>query len=205
MNFLQTLTNTATNLLQESTPSYSEFQKEHTFVQRKEESNRIKSKYLDRIPIICQRSKHYNEDCPLIDKKKYLVPEDLTLGQFLYVLRKRCNINATKALFCYVNGSMPSTGKMIKTIYEEHQDPDGFLYIYYNTENTFGSPPHWWTQWKRPILNTLQRFTLRQINTSGNNQDNNHINCKEHSTNKIEYMKNKKENNTQIDCSVFPL
>lgn len=194
MNILQTLTNTASNLLQDTTTSYSDFQKEHTFAQRKEESNRIKNKYSDRVPIICQRSKSYNEDCPLIDKKKYLVPEDLTLGQFLYVLRKRCNINANKALFCYVNGTMPSTGKMMKIIYDEHQDPDGFLYIYYNTENTFGSTSHRWTQWKRPILNTLQRFTLRQINTNVNNQDNNHINCKEYSENKTDYIKIKKEN-----------
>lgn len=192
MNFLQTLTNTATILLKDTTTSYSDFQKEHTFIQRKEESNRIKTKYPDRIPIICQRSKPYNEDCPLIDKKKYLVPEDLTLGQFIYVLRKRCNITATKALYCYINGNMPATGKMIKTIYEEHLDPDGFLYIYYNTENTFGSSSHRWTQWKRPILNSLQRFTLRQLNTSGKNQDNNHINSKEQSTNEPDYIKDKK-------------
>jgi GABA(A) receptor-associated protein len=47
---------------------------------------RIRAKYPDRIPVICEKALKSNlED---IDKKKYLVPSDLTVGQFVYVIRK---------------------------------------------------------------------------------------------------------------------
>jgi GABA(A) receptor-associated protein len=39
---------------------------------------------------------------PEIDKKKYLVPTDLTVGQFVYVIRKRIDLNAEKALYVFV-------------------------------------------------------------------------------------------------------
>lgn len=63
------------------------FKAEHKLDQRKTESLRILQKYPDRIPVICEKSdKSSIQD---IDKKKYLVPQDLTCGQFLYVIRKR--------------------------------------------------------------------------------------------------------------------
>jgi GABA(A) receptor-associated protein len=172
MNLLHSLTDAAVNLFEDSVPSYSDFKTEHTYVKRLEESTRIKNKYPERLPIICQRMKNCNNNCPLIDKKKYLVPQDLTVGQFIYVIRKRCNITATNSLFCYINGTIPSTGTMLKQIYEEFKDSDGFLYIYYNTENTFGTNVHRWTQLSRSMVFSLQRFIVKQItNTSGNNQE----------------------------------
>lgn len=44
-----------------------------------------------------------------IDKKKYLVPSDLTCGQFVYVIRKRLKLPAEKAIFLFVNGVIPPT------------------------------------------------------------------------------------------------
>jgi GABA(A) receptor-associated protein len=73
-----------------------------------------------------------------IDKKKYLVPSDLTCGQFVYVIRKRLKLPSEKALFLFVNGSIPPTSAMINSIYEQHQDKDGFLYMSYSEENVFG-------------------------------------------------------------------
>lgn len=73
-----------------------------------------------------------------IDKKKYLVPADLTCGQFLYVIRKRLKLPSEKALFLFVNGTIPATASMMNTIYEQHHDKDGFLYMSYSEENVFG-------------------------------------------------------------------
>lgn len=52
---------------------------------RKAEAERIRQKYSDRIPVICEKVE--KSDIPTIDKKKYLVPADLTVGQFVYVIR----------------------------------------------------------------------------------------------------------------------
>lgn len=72
---------------------------------RKKEAERIKAKYPDRLPVIVERVE--KSDIPVIDKKKYLVPADLTVGQFMYVIRKRIKLNPEKAIFIFVNGTLP--------------------------------------------------------------------------------------------------
>jgi GABA(A) receptor-associated protein len=116
----------------------TDFKNKYSFEHRKAESNRILTKYPDRIPIICQKSKSANSTCPIIDKQKYLVPVDLSIGQYMYIIRKRLLLSSEKALYIFINGTIPSVGKLINNIYHEHKDVDGFLYIYYNLENTFG-------------------------------------------------------------------
>lgn len=114
------------------------FKQEFTFEQRKEESNRVLQKYQDRIPIICEKNKQASKDCPEIDKKKYLVPRDLTMGQFLYVVRKRMNIPAEKAIFLFVGNTIAPSSSLIGDVYNRHVDKDCFLYVTYSYENVFG-------------------------------------------------------------------
>ena len=103
---------------------------------RKKESDKIKSKYPNRIPIIVFKDEKSKIND--IDKHKYLCPNDLTIGQFMYVIRKRIKLNSDQALFFFVNDSMPSTGDLLSIVYSKHKDDDGFLYITYSGENTFG-------------------------------------------------------------------
>lgn len=113
------------------------FQLENTFEMRFQEAERIRKKFPDRIPVIVER----NQNCtnvPQIDKKKYLVPSDLTIGQFVYVIRKRIKLSAEQAIFIFVKNYLPPTASLMSTIYETHKDRDGFLYITYSGENTFG-------------------------------------------------------------------
>lgn len=114
-----------------------DFKSEFTFEERKKESQRIKSRFGDRVPIVCQRS-NTSRDIPIIDKKKYLVPFELTLGQFLYVIRKRIKLSPSKALFIFINDKILPVSSQMYNIYDEHKDEDGFLYITYATEETFG-------------------------------------------------------------------
>ena len=69
----------------------SNFKKSNTFEKRQSESQRINIKYKDRVPIIVE----VNSSCEqsiVLDKYKYLVPLDLTVSQFLYVIRKRVKL-----------------------------------------------------------------------------------------------------------------
>lgn len=109
----------------------------HSFNKRKEDASRIISKYPDRIPIIVQKSKH-GGTIPMIDKKKYLAPSDLTMGQFIFVIRKRMRLPPENALFMFVNNIIPPTASTLSSIYENQKDDDGFLYFTYSGENTFG-------------------------------------------------------------------
>ncbi len=76
---------------------------------RKSEAERIRAKYPDRVPVICEKADR--TDIPDIDKKKYLVPADLTVGQFHYVIRKRIKLAPEKALFLFCSNSIPPNGK----------------------------------------------------------------------------------------------
>lgn len=114
----------------------SKFKNEHDFGKRSAEAKRIREKYPDRIPVIVERAE--KSDIEEIDKKKYLVPEDLTVGQFVYVIRKRIKLSPEKAIFIFVNNVLPPTSAPLATVYEERKDEDGFLYITYSGENTFG-------------------------------------------------------------------
>ncbi|XP_042946329.1 autophagy-related protein 8C-like isoform X1 [Carya illinoinensis] len=101
------------------------------------EAARIREKYPDRVPVIVEKAER--SDIPDIDKKKYLVPADLTIGQFVYVVRKRIKLSAEKAIFVFVKNTLPPTASLMSAIYEENKDEDGFLYMTYSGENTFGS------------------------------------------------------------------
>lgn len=111
------------------------FDSEYTFDQRKAEADRILQKYPDRIPIIVEPSNGCNIE---IDKKKYLVPRDLSMGQFLFVIRKRLKLPAEKALFVFVGSSVPSSSTMLSLLHDQFADNDGFLKTTFSEENVFG-------------------------------------------------------------------
>ena len=79
----------------------------------------IRQKYADRIPVICEKVE--KSDIATIDKKKYLVPADLTVGQFVYVIRKRIKLSPEKAIFIFVDEVLPPTAALMSSIYEEHK------------------------------------------------------------------------------------
>ena len=115
----------------------SKFKQSYEFNSRLAECNRIILKFPDRIPIICEKNLS-NKDTPDIDKSKYLVPYDLTVSQFLFVIRKKMRLPPERGIFLFVNDKIISGSQIISTIYEYEKDPDGFLYIGYSSENTFG-------------------------------------------------------------------
>ena len=115
------------------------FRKQHTLEKRQNESLRIRAKYDDKVPIIVTRSSNSN-NISKIDKNKFLVPSDLTLGQFIYVIRKRISLSAEESLYLFIDNSiLGTTSSSLGSIYGEHKNVDGFLYISYCSENTFGN------------------------------------------------------------------
>nr|GMC85222.1 autophagy-related protein 8F [Ipomoea batatas] len=114
----------------------SSFKQQHEFEKRRVEATKIREQYPDKIPVIVERAER--SDIPNIDKRKFLVPSDLTVGQFVFVIRKRIQLSSEKAIFIFVDNVLPTTGALMSAIYEEKKDDDGFLYVTYSGENTFG-------------------------------------------------------------------
>lgn len=104
--------------------------REYTIEQRKTESARVRERYNDRVPVICEKMPE--SDVPTVDvrgapphlltarphansrgarllaslqKSKYLIPMDMTVGQLVYVLRKRISLPSDKAIFVFVNNT----------------------------------------------------------------------------------------------------
>ena len=102
-----------------------------------EETTKIRKKYPERVPIYVKKA----TGCEFIDidKNKFLVPIDLTLGTFITVIRKRIKLAPEKALFIFINNVLPPLTSLMVNIYDEMKNKDGFLYIYYNGESVFGN------------------------------------------------------------------
>ena len=115
----------------------SKFKKQNTEEKRAQESAKIRAKFPDRIPIIVEKSRNCTV-IPDIDKNKYLVPSDLTVGQFIYVIRKRIKLDASESLFIFVNNVLPTTSQTLGQLYQDYKDADGFLYFAIQGQSTFG-------------------------------------------------------------------
>ena len=112
------------------------FKKTTTFEERLSESKKIRSKYPKRIPIIVEKSKK----CELnnIDKNKYLAPDDINLNQFIYIIRQRIHLESSKSLFILIENKLCPGNSSLSEIYNDNKNEDGFLYVIYTSENTFG-------------------------------------------------------------------
>ena len=137
MSNAQTLVNQVNTHLN-SNESNSKFKTKHTFLKRREEAIRILGKFPDRIPIIVEKDPRC-KDIPDIDRKKYLVPSDLTMANFMYVIRRRIKLIPEKSLYLFVDETnMVASSQLISSVYADFASPDKFLYILYAGESTFG-------------------------------------------------------------------
>jgi len=106
---------------------------------RKEEVNGIRAKFPTKIPVIVER---YSKEAslPVLDKTKFLVPQELSMAQFVTIIRNRMQLSSTQAFYLIVNNkSMANMTKTLAEVYSETQDEDGFLYVTYASQEMFGS------------------------------------------------------------------
>lgn len=116
------------------------FRNEKSFEARVTESKCMLNRYPDRIPIIVEKRK---PSLPTIDKRKYMAPVHLSMSQFTYVIRRRLKLEKAEALFMFVNdNTLIQQNLGINETYHKWADADGFLYLTYDMENTFGGQSH---------------------------------------------------------------
>ena len=122
----------------------SEYKQLNTFDDRIKESNKIISKYENKIPIILERYRSKNiekeniNELHTLKKNKYLVPSDLKVCQFLFVIRKKINLSSEQSLYLFCNNTLLCSNTEFGFIYDSFKDKDNFLYLFYDKENTFG-------------------------------------------------------------------
>jgi GABA(A) receptor-associated protein len=114
--------------------------KSHSIDSRREESTKIRNKYPDRIPIIVDRHEAHT---PKIDKHKFLCPAHISIAEFQIIIRKRLMLSAEDAIFIFLEGKngnriLPRGISLLSEIYKYNKQDDGFVYLYYAKESTFG-------------------------------------------------------------------
>ncbi|XP_045181938.1 microtubule-associated proteins 1A/1B light chain 3C-like [Mercenaria mercenaria] len=115
------------------------FKQRKSFATRKEEVAGIRAKFPNKVPVIVER--YYKEQSlPILDKTKFLVPEELTMSQFATIIRNRMSLNENQAFYLIINNkSISSMSMSLAEVYRDDKDEDGFLYMTYASQEMFGS------------------------------------------------------------------
>ena len=113
------------------------FKELHSFEHRSAECKKIIEKYPNKVPIIVTKYEKCN-NIDEISKNKFLVPGDLTLAQFVYVIKKRLLLQPHMCLYVFINEQIPTSSDTLSKLHTDNKDEDGFLYISYASENAFG-------------------------------------------------------------------
>jgi len=114
---------------------------EKTAEERAVISARIRAKYPGRVPIYIDPAP--NSKVPVIDKRKFLVPRDFTMGQMIFTIRKRMELSSSQAIFVYIMQKgkqelLAQTSSTMGEIYDQYHEDDGMVYLQYASENAFG-------------------------------------------------------------------
>jgi GABA(A) receptor-associated protein len=100
---------------------------------KRKEYEKIHAEFPHHIPVIVFAPDDLN-----LNKHKFLIQQDMTVGQFMYILRGRINLNENDAIFLFVNNTMVSVSQLISIVYKEYKNESGFVYLHLQKEATFG-------------------------------------------------------------------
>lgn len=117
------------------------YKMKNTFSKRLDAGTNLRKKYPDRIPIIILNNsfEDVGGDPISITKTQYLVPSDITIGQFIYILRKRITLSSESAIFLLTeNNEYLNGGETCQSAYDKYKDKDLHLYLILSSENAFG-------------------------------------------------------------------
>lgn len=102
------------------------------------EADRLRARFPGKIPIFVTRATN-TRDIPDLPKHKFLAPSHLSVGQFIYVIRKHMSLPPEKALFVFVDNTLPTSSTCLSELYATHRSQDGALRMTYTSESTFGA------------------------------------------------------------------
>ena len=115
-----------------------EFKKQTSLEKRIEQFEKIKKEYPNKIPIILERS----QKCSInkIIKTKYILSNELTMSEFIKIIREKLELEPERALFFLANGKYTVSGSEdLAQVYDKYKDSeDGFLYLTYSEEIVYG-------------------------------------------------------------------
>ena len=107
-----------------------------SFDERLKEATDVLKKYPDKIPIIVEQNTKVKNPC--LDRNKFLSPHDVTIGQFILILRNRLGLSSSQSIFLFVHGKTLANEMLLSDVYRIYGDTDKFLKMKYSLESFFG-------------------------------------------------------------------
>jgi GABA(A) receptor-associated protein len=130
--------------------SAARFVEKYTFDQRTNQSSKIRDKYPDHVPVILEpalekritkRGQSFAKQ--VVDgglKTKYLVPGTQSVAKFMATVRKQVKLSKEEALYLMtLDNTIPASVMTMAQLDKSHRSEDGFLYLVFTGENTFGA------------------------------------------------------------------
>ena len=113
------------------------YRKNVPFDERKLKASVILKQHPERIPVVVECSEELQLLHPL-KKNKFIVPHELNLAQFMFVIRKHMKLDPTHAIFVFINNHLHPTTSVMGELYTNQKDEDGFMYLSVFQESAFG-------------------------------------------------------------------
>ncbi len=107
----------------------------------KKKIEELMSKFPDRVPIVIS-SKSFKEH----NINRFIVPVNMTINQFMIILRNKTKINSTEAIFIFVKDYKKTSkqdviapvSETIGSLYDKYKDDKLILNLFYEKEAVFG-------------------------------------------------------------------
>ena len=112
------------------------FKRQHPFEARRMLSVKMKAVYPRHVPLIVERRSRQD---PPLPKSRFLVAGEKRMGEILAQVKGEMTLRPTEALFFLVGEEMIRPGESAARLYERWGDDDGFLYLVYSREESFGT------------------------------------------------------------------
>ncbi|XP_054716699.1 microtubule-associated proteins 1A/1B light chain 3A-like [Uloborus diversus] len=128
----------AVKLLSQPEKIHKPFKERRSLTLRRQEALDIKEKFPRKLPVIVEKADG-EKNLPDLDRSKFLVPDDMTMSQFVGIVRSRLRLKQNQAFYLMVkNRCLTTLSRNMAEVYWEHKDLDGFLYTTYTAQEMYG-------------------------------------------------------------------